>query len=103
MTDRAAMRDERAAVAVALTGDGATVSARKGTFHAIIHHREFRLLWTAGVVTQFGQWFQNIAIGWLALTHRHSAARLLAERQVLVSALERAKEDYLVATRGSSF
>ena len=50
-----------------------------------------------------GRLRDQFRFGWLALTHRHSAARLLAERQVLVSALERAKEDYLVATRGSSF
>lgn len=67
MADRAIV-DERAAVAVAPAGDSTLTTARKGTFHAIVHHREFRFLWTAGVVTQFGQWFQNIAIGWLALT-----------------------------------
>jgi MFS family permease len=72
MAEQAAIRDERAAVAVALAGDGATATARKGTFHAIVHHRDFRILWTAGVVTQFGQWFQNIAIGWLALTLTNS-------------------------------
>jgi MFS family permease len=55
-------------VAAAVASGGAPVAERKGTFHAIVRHREFRFLWTAGVVTQFGQWFQNIAIGWLALT-----------------------------------
>jgi MFS family permease len=68
MADQAVIVDERATVAVALAGDSASAAGRKGTFHAVIHHREFRYLWTAGVVTQFGQWFQNIAIGWLALT-----------------------------------
>ncbi|MFN8537273.1 MAG: MFS transporter [Thermomicrobiales bacterium] len=68
MADQAAIRDERAAATVAPAGDSAAATSRKGTFHAIAHHREFRFLWTAGVVTQFGQWFQNIAIGWLALT-----------------------------------
>jgi hypothetical protein len=39
----------------------------------------------------------------MSLTHRQSAARLLAERRALVAELERAKDDYLTATRGSSF
>ena len=41
--------------------------------------------------------------GVLSFTHRQSATRLLAERQALVAELERAKDDYLAATRGSSF
>jgi len=45
----------------------------------------------------------QLRFGWVALTHRHSAARLLAERQALVAELEQAKDDYLRATRGSSF
>ncbi|HEU4437661.1 MAG TPA: lysophospholipid acyltransferase family protein [Methylomirabilota bacterium] len=50
-----------------------------------------------------GRLRSQLRFGWLALTRRHSAARLLAERQALVSALERAKDDYLTATHGSSF
>jgi len=45
----------------------------------------------------------QLRFGLLALTHRQSAGRLLAERQALVAQLERAKDDYLAATRGSSF
>jgi 1-acyl-sn-glycerol-3-phosphate acyltransferase len=45
----------------------------------------------------------QLRFGWLSLTHRHFATRLLAERQALVALLERAKDDYLAATRGSSF
>ena len=45
----------------------------------------------------------QLRFGLLALTHRHSASRLLAERQALVAELERARDDYLAATRGSSF
>ena len=45
----------------------------------------------------------QLRFGLLSLTHRQSAARLLAERQALVTELERAKDDYLAATRGSSF
>jgi 1-acyl-sn-glycerol-3-phosphate acyltransferase len=45
----------------------------------------------------------QVRFGVLSLTHRHSATRLLAERQAVVAELERAKDDYLAATRGSSF
>jgi hypothetical protein len=45
----------------------------------------------------------QLRFGLLSLTHRQSASRLLAERRALVAELERAKDDYLAATRGSSF
>ena len=45
----------------------------------------------------------QLRFGWLSLRHRQSATRLLAERRALVAELERAKDDYLAATRGSSF
>ena len=45
----------------------------------------------------------QLRFAWLSLTHRHLATRLLAERQALVAELEHAKDDYLRATRGSSF
>ncbi len=38
----------------------------------------------------------------LALTHRQAASRLLAERQVILAELERAKTDYLAATHKES-
>ncbi|MGH7374202.1 MAG: 1-acyl-sn-glycerol-3-phosphate acyltransferase [Candidatus Rokuibacteriota bacterium] len=50
-----------------------------------------------------GRLRSQLRFGLLAVTHRHSATRLLAERQALVAELERAKDDYLAATRGSSF
>jgi 1-acyl-sn-glycerol-3-phosphate acyltransferase len=50
-----------------------------------------------------GRLRSQLRFGWLALVHRQSAARLLAERRALVSELERAKDDYLAATHGSSF
>jgi 1-acyl-sn-glycerol-3-phosphate acyltransferase len=50
-----------------------------------------------------GRLRSQLRFGWLSLAHRHSATRLLDERQALVSELERAKDDYLAATRGSSF
>ncbi len=39
----------------------------------------------------------------LALTRNHAARRLLTQRQEIFDELERAKSDYLAATRGSSF
>jgi len=48
--------------------------AARGTFYAIAAYQQFRYLWTAGVVTQLGQWFQTIALAWLALTLTDSAA-----------------------------
>ena len=50
-----------------------------------------------------GRLRNQLRFGVLSLTHRQSATRLLAERQALVAELERAKDDYLAATRGSSF
>lgn len=43
-------------------------------FHAVRRHRDFRLLWTAALITQLGQWLQNIALGWLALILTDSPA-----------------------------
>jgi glycerol-3-phosphate O-acyltransferase / dihydroxyacetone phosphate acyltransferase len=42
-------------------------------------------------------------LGIVALTRHQAATRLLAERRRLVDLLERAKNDYLAATKGSSF
>jgi glycerol-3-phosphate O-acyltransferase / dihydroxyacetone phosphate acyltransferase len=39
----------------------------------------------------------------LAATHGQAARRLVAEREAIVAELERAKQDYLTATKGSSF
>jgi len=50
-----------------------------------------------------GRLRSQLRFGWLALTHRHSAARLLVERRALIAELDRAKDDYLAATHGSSF
>jgi 1-acyl-sn-glycerol-3-phosphate acyltransferase len=50
-----------------------------------------------------GRLRSQLRFGMLSLAHRQSATRLLAERQALVAELERAKDDYLAATRGSSF
>jgi 1-acyl-sn-glycerol-3-phosphate acyltransferase len=50
-----------------------------------------------------GRLQSRLRFRWLSLTHRRFATRLLEERRALVSELERAKDDYLRATRGSSF
>jgi len=42
-------------------------------------------------------------LGVVALTRHQAATRLLAERRRLIALLERAKDDYLAATKGSSF
>jgi hypothetical protein len=42
-------------------------------------------------------------LGVVALTRHQAATRLLAERRRLIDLLERAKNDYLAATKGSSF
>jgi len=42
-------------------------------------------------------------LGLVALTRHQAATRLLAERRRLIDLLERAKNDYLAATKGSSF
>jgi hypothetical protein len=39
----------------------------------------------------------------LAMTQEHAARRLVTEREALLAELDRAKTDYLTATRGSSF
>jgi 1-acyl-sn-glycerol-3-phosphate acyltransferase len=39
----------------------------------------------------------------LSVTHGYAASELIAERQALIAELDRARDDYLAATRGSSF
>lgn len=46
---------------------------------------------------------RGVRLGVLALTREASARDLLAERAVIIAELERAREDYFAATRGSSF
>jgi glycerol-3-phosphate O-acyltransferase/dihydroxyacetone phosphate acyltransferase len=46
---------------------------------------------------------QEGRFGLLALTRTHAARRLLAQRREILDELDRAKRDYLQATRGSSF
>jgi len=50
-----------------------------------------------------GRLRSRLRFGVLALTREHAARRLTTERQALIAELERAKTDYLTATRGSSF
>jgi glycerol-3-phosphate O-acyltransferase/dihydroxyacetone phosphate acyltransferase len=50
-----------------------------------------------------GRLRRGLRFGLLALTRAHAARELLAERQAIVAELDRAKTDYLAATRGASF
>lgn len=44
-----------------------------------------------------------LRFGALAVTRAHAARRLIAEREAVIRELDRARADYLAATRGSSF
>jgi 1-acyl-sn-glycerol-3-phosphate acyltransferase len=50
-----------------------------------------------------GRLRSRLRFGALALTREHVARRLTTERQALIAELEQAKNDYLTATKGSSF
>jgi glycerol-3-phosphate O-acyltransferase/dihydroxyacetone phosphate acyltransferase len=50
-----------------------------------------------------GRLRSRLRFGALALTREHAARRLVTERQEVLAELERAKNDYLTATKGSSF
>jgi hypothetical protein len=50
-----------------------------------------------------GRLRSRLRFGALALTREHAARRLVAARQAILAELERAKTDYLAATKGSSF
>jgi hypothetical protein len=50
-----------------------------------------------------GRLRRALGFGWLAVTREQAARALLAERQGIVAELDRAKTDYLAATRGASF
>jgi 1-acyl-sn-glycerol-3-phosphate acyltransferase len=51
----------------------------------------------------FGRLRGQLRLGALALTRRQAASRLLDARRAILIELEHAKNDYLAATRGSSF
>jgi hypothetical protein len=50
-----------------------------------------------------GRLRSRLRLGAVALRQEQASRRLMAERQALLGELERAKDDYLAATRGSSF
>lgn len=54
--------------AAGIPNGGAANTGDDRLFRALARHRQFRSLWAAGVITQLGQWFQSVALGWLALT-----------------------------------
>ena len=45
----------------------------------------------------------HLRLGALSVTRHQAATRLLEERQAIMDDLDRAKNDYLAATKGSSF
>jgi glycerol-3-phosphate O-acyltransferase / dihydroxyacetone phosphate acyltransferase len=56
-----------------------------------------------GYLRGAGRFGQVLRFGAFSLIHAQDARRLVAERQALIADLDRAKTDYLTATRGSSF
>ncbi len=50
-----------------------------------------------------GRLTSRLRLNLLALTREHAARRLTAERQAIIGELERAKTEYLAATKGSPF
>ena len=50
-----------------------------------------------------GRLRSRLRFGALSFTREQAARRLIAEREELIAELERAKNDYLTATKGSSF
>lgn len=72
MAGKPAIRDQPIGTATTSAGSAAATGGDKGLFHAVARHRQFRFLWAAGVITQLGQWFQSVALGWLALTLTNS-------------------------------
>jgi 1-acyl-sn-glycerol-3-phosphate acyltransferase len=50
-----------------------------------------------------GRLRRGLRFGVLALTHERAAQELVAERAAIIADLDRAKADYLAATRGASF
>jgi glycerol-3-phosphate O-acyltransferase / dihydroxyacetone phosphate acyltransferase len=50
-----------------------------------------------------GRLRSRLGFGALALVRAHAARRLTTERQAIIAALEQAKNEYLAATKGSSF
>jgi hypothetical protein len=50
-----------------------------------------------------GRLGSQLRLGTMALVRRQSATRLLEARREIIAELEQAKNDYLTATRGSSF
>ena len=78
MVSKTAVEEERAGAAVAATPAApAPVAvappADESMFSALVRYPQFRFLWSASLTTQLGQWFQNVALGWLALELTNSA------------------------------
>ncbi len=63
-----------AAVAPALAAPAAAPIAGGGLFSALARYPIYRRLWIGSLASSFGQWTQQVALGWLALTLTDSPA-----------------------------
>lgn len=63
-----------AAVAPAPAGPAAAPIAGSGLFSALARYPIYRRLWIGSLASSFGQWMQQVALGWLALTLTDSPA-----------------------------
>ncbi len=71
MVSNPAVEEARAEAAVATPVVAAPPD--ESLFTSLVRYPEFRFLWSASLSTQLGQWFQNVALGWLALELTNSA------------------------------
>ncbi len=71
MVSNPAVEEGRVEAAIATPGTAAPPD--ESLFTALIRYPQFRFLWSASLSTQLGQWFQNVALGWLALELTNSA------------------------------
>jgi len=71
MVSNPAVEEGRVEAAIATPGTAAPPD--ESLFTALIRYPQFRFLWSASLSTQLGQWFQNVALGWLTLELTNSA------------------------------
>src|SRR6478672_10715273 len=58
------------------TGDAGGKGGRFGRTFSSLRHRYFRLLWTGTIVSNSGDWMDQIALNWLVLELTHSPLSL---------------------------
>lgn len=72
MVRGATARDGAARTTPGSTGEEPP-TVKLGLISALAVYRDYRLLWSSTVLTQVGQWMQQISLGWLMLTLTNSA------------------------------